>query len=111
MTLQAGWILLACIALAIVLIVAGAVAAAISGLRVKRHADALKKSPILGYPAEAQALAHRIDADLAQMQPLLERAKIAIDTINRSLQQLRMPEAVLAVRTAGAAIRLLFPRR
>lgn len=111
MTLQAGWILAACIMLAIVLIVAGIIAAAIGGLRVKRHVEALKHSPVLGYPAEAQALAHRIEADLAQMQPLLERAKLAIDRINQSLQQLRLPEAAFALRTARAAIRLLISGR
>ena len=54
---------------------------------------------------------HRINTDLDQMLPLLARVKEAVASINASLQQLKMPRAVLALRTAGAAIRLLLSGR
>ena len=110
MNVQPGWILGACIVLAVVFTIAGIVAAALAGLRFKQRLDALKKTPLAHYIPEGQAYLHRIDTDLEQMKVLLETAKGAIDSINVALEALRMPQAILALRTARAAIRLLLAR-
>lgn len=110
MTPQA-WVLTACIVLAIVLTVAGVLRAVLSALRVKRHVAAVSEAPFLGYAEEAQAYALRLNADLEEMAPLLARAKKALDSINDAVAEMRMPQAVFALRTASAALRLLFSGR
>ena len=110
MTVQPGWILVAGIVLAVVFAIAGIVTAALAGLRFKRRLDALKKAQLAHYVPEAQAYVHRINTDLELMQTLLESAKASIDSINESLRELKMPQAILALRVAGAAVRLLISR-
>ena len=53
--MQPWWILAVCIPAAIVLAIAGLIAAALAAMRVKRRVDGLKKTPLLGYPAEFEA--------------------------------------------------------
>ncbi len=110
MNVQPGWILGAGIILALIFTVAGAIVAGLAALRFKRRLQALKKAPLASYAPEAQAYLHRINADLEETKLLLENAKGALGRINESLRVLRMPEAILALRTAGAAIRLLLAR-
>lgn len=93
--------------LSLVLVIAGVIVAALAGLRLKRKAAALKRSPLFGYSAEAQAQVARISACVEAAQPLLDRFRIATTSINRSVAELRIPQAVLAVRIAVRSVRLL----
>lgn len=107
----AAWVLVICAVVAFACVVAGVVRAAVAGLAVKKHADALKSLPIVAEVTGARVYGERINARLGQMSELLARANGAVQSINASLQEMRIPEAVAAVRTAGAAIRLLFAGR
>ena len=106
-----AWVLVICAVLSVILIAYGALRAALAAKRVKDHTDRIKASPLATNAASAAVYGERINADLAQIDVLLARANAAISSINASIQQLRIPEAVAAVRTAGAAIRLLFNGR
>lgn len=87
---------------------AGCIVAALAALRVKKRADALKaEAQAVVDVKAAQATALRLQTSLEAVGPLLDRAKAAIDEINTGLTEMKLPQAMAALRTAGAAIRLL----
>ena len=103
----APWVLVICAAGALVCVLYGVIRAAVAARTVKAHADRLKELPVLAQAAQADVYAQRINDDVAQIDGLLVRANLAIQSINASIQKMRIPEAIAALRTAGAAIRLL----
>ncbi|HET9030043.1 MAG TPA: hypothetical protein VFN49_07695 [Candidatus Aquilonibacter sp.] len=107
----AVWVLLICAAVALVFVAYGAARAALAARVVKAHVDRVQSATVIADAAEAQVYAQRINDDLAQVEGLLARANAAIATINQGLHDLRIPEAIAALRTAGAAIRLLLSGR
>lgn len=103
-----AWVLVICLVAALVLMAYGALRA-MSALRVvKNHAQQMKNQPLLLELPRANGYMQRIDDDVAAIDALLVRANAAIRTINDGVADMRIPEAVAAVRVAGAAIRLLF---
>ncbi len=59
----------------------------------------------------AEAALARMSAAAEGIVPLIARAQRALVVIQSSLQTLRLPEAMLALRTASAAVQLLFSGR
>ena len=106
-----AWILVICAVIALVCVAYGALRA-IAALRiVKKHSDALRASPLIARATGAQNDVNRIRADVVVIQSLVERSKYAIAEINQGFADLRIPQAVAAMRTANAAVRLLFSGR
>lgn len=106
-----AWVLVICAVVALACMLYGALRAALAARAVKAHVGRAKALPMVADLAKAEAYVHRINDDLARVNGLLARGKAAIDSINESVTRMRIPEAVLAVRTAGAALRLLFSGR
>ncbi|MBV8638643.1 MAG: hypothetical protein JO322_11210 [Candidatus Eremiobacteraeota bacterium] len=103
-----AWVLVICVVLALVLIAYGAVRAMSAARIVKNHVERMKAQPLLAAFARAQSNMQQINEDVAALDALLVRANAAIRTMNDGIAEMRIPQAVAAVRTAGAAIRLLF---
>lgn len=106
-----AWVLVICAVVSLACMLYGAVAAGLAARTVKVHADRVRALPLLADAAAAQVNVQRINDDLAQLDGLLLRATAAVRTINEALAQMRIPQAVAAARTAGAAIHLLFSGR
>ncbi len=102
-----AWVLVVCVVVALGFTAYGALRAIGAAGVVKKHVDSIKAQPLLADVAKAQRYSQRINEDMAAIEALLVRANSAIGTINDSIAVMRVPEAVAAVRTAGAAIRLL----
>jgi hypothetical protein len=107
----AVWVLVICAAVSFACLLYGVIRAALAARAVKQHVDRLKATPLADDAAKAAVYGRRIGAALPQIEALLVRANAAISTISDALKELRIPEAVAALRTAGAAIRLLFSGR
>jgi hypothetical protein len=98
--------------LAVVLAGIGAVVAVRAAARTRRRLDEIAAAvPSLIDVERAQADVNRLAAAADTATLLLSRARAAIEELNEGLTQLRLPQAMLALRTAGAAIRLLFNGR
>lgn len=106
-----AWVLGICVVAALVCVAYGALRLMRAAGIVKKHVNRMKALPVIGEAAKAERNVQRINADMAAIDELLVRANAAIRSINESLAELRIPEAVAAVRTAGAAIHLLFNSR
>ena len=92
--------------------IVGVIIAAVAAVRTKKRLDALKlRAETLVNVERAQVDAARLQRSLERAGPLLARAKAAIDEINTGLTELKLPQAVAALQTAGAAIRLLMNGR
>jgi hypothetical protein len=53
----------------------------------------------------------RLQASIDAVPPLLARANVAIERVNLALNDLRLPQAIAALRGARLAIRLLVSGR
>ena len=102
-----AWVLVICVVAALVCMSYGAISALRALQVVKKHADRMKSPPLVAEVAKAQANVARINADMTAIEALLVRANAAVRSINEGIADLRIPEAIAAIRTAGAAIRLL----
>lgn len=100
-----------CVAIAAVFAAVGIRRATTAALRVKRRVATLSQSPILALPQDMQAYVARIEASVAAMAPLVARGRAAVDEIKRGLVALRMPQAILAIRTGVVSVRLLVSGR
>ncbi|HET7813722.1 MAG TPA: hypothetical protein VFL13_05065 [Candidatus Baltobacteraceae bacterium] len=103
-----AWVLVICVVVALVLMAYGALRAMTAARVVKNHVDRMKAQPLIGKLAKAQGDVQRINENVDAINALLVRANAAIRTMNDAIGEMRLPEAVAAIRTAGAAIRLLF---
>lgn len=106
-----AWVLWICVVAALLCMTYGGLRAMLAARVVKNHVDRMKALPIVAEVAKSEGYAARINADLAGIEELLVRANAAIRAINKGLAEMRIPEAIAAVRMAGAAIRLLFNSR
>ena len=106
-----AWVLVICVVVALFCIAYGALRAMRAARVVKNHVERIKTSPLVARVKQAELNVDRINVDVVAIDALLVRANAAIRTINEGIADLRIPEAILAVRTAGAAIRLLFNHR
>jgi hypothetical protein len=107
-----AWILVICAVTSVACIVVGAIIAALAFAQFSKHLDRTSSK------AEALVDAQRLEFNLARIthlidgtEPLVERSLAAIGAINASLAEFRLPEAMLALRAARAAVRLLFSGR
>lgn len=92
--------------------IAGVIVAALAALRTKRRLDAVKARAATLLDVERMQLGmNRLQHAAEEAGPLVDRAKVAIDRINAGLRELKLPQAVFALQTAGAAIRLLLKGR
>lgn len=107
-----AWILVICLLASFVCAI---VAASVAVLALARFSKHLKRTS-----NEAAALvdAKRLEMNIARItglvdgvEPFVDRSRVAIASINAALGELRLPEAMLAVRTASATVRLLFSGR
>lgn len=103
-----AWVLVICVVAALGLTAYGAVRALTAARAVKNHVDRMKAQPLVSKLARAKENMQRIDGNVTELEALLVRANAAVGTINDGIAEMRIPQAVAAVRTAGAAVRLLF---
>ncbi len=103
-----AWIIAICVATSLVWCAIAAVIAGLAAARVSKHVRAITDA------AAAIADVPRTEANLARIaavsdavDPLVARARTAVETIRASLDAMRLPEAMLALRAARAAVRLL----
>lgn len=100
--------LLTCIVVAVVFVLVGAGTAAAAGLRTKRRADEVQRAATtLDVGDTLRGYETRLRASADAMQALLPRTRTALETLNAALRELRMPQAMLAIRTAAVAVRAL----
>lgn len=106
------WVLVICVAASFACMVVGALRAALALARLAKHLD--RTSNEVATLVDAQ----RLESNLARMsnfangvEALVARSRCAVNDITASLAEFRLPEAVLAVRTARAAVRLLLSGR
>jgi hypothetical protein len=106
------WILVICVAASFACIVVGAIIAARAFARFSKHLDRTSSEAAgLVNAQRLQSNLVRITSLIDGIKPLGERSLGALGEINAALAELRLPQAALALRTAGAAVRLLFSGR
>jgi len=106
------WIVAICAVASFACIVIGLSVAGVAFARFSRHLDRTSEDGANLMDADrAEMSLARINNAFEQMPVFIERARHAIDSIRASLEALRLPEAMLALRTARAAVRLLFSGR
>jgi len=107
-----AWILMICAVASFVCVAIGAAMAGIAFARFSKHLKRTQAEAEATFDvARTEAALARIDAAVEGIGPLIVRAQNALITIQVSLEELRLPEASLALRTAGAAVRFLFSGR
>lgn len=103
-----GIFLLTCFIVAAVFVLVGIGTAALAGLRTKRRAGQVELAAAkLDVSAEMRAYETRLRASADAVHPLLARLQNALETLNAALRDLRMPQAMLAIRAAVVAVRAL----
>ncbi len=101
------WVLWSGVIAGVLCLLAGVVPALVAARRVSKGMKVLKTSRFVVESAELQRQFTRISGDLASVDALLVRAHLAVEQIKDGFSAMRIPEAMLALRTAGTAIRLL----
>lgn len=99
------------VALALCLSLWGVTVAALAARRTMRRLEEVQRSAIVADMKALETQAARINATLVKFSPLMQRANEAIARMNQGLRDLRLPQALAALRTAGAAIKLLLSFR
>jgi hypothetical protein len=94
-------LLISCGAAALLLTLGGVFAILPAAMRVARHAREMRRSPFFTYQAEMRAFQVRLTSDLGRLPSLIERARTAIERINKGLR---------ALGTIASALRLLAGR-
>jgi hypothetical protein len=76
---------------------------------LQTHADRLQAAlpVVLLDPRRLAAAAARIDADVGALRDLVIRLNAAVREIAAAIEELRLREAVMALRVAAAAVRAL----
>ncbi|HEY8297793.1 MAG TPA: hypothetical protein VIG32_07215 [Candidatus Baltobacteraceae bacterium] len=102
-----GWLLLILCVLGVALATGSLVPVALNGLRLLRHlgrtADAALLSDLEAFPPKLE----RIARAAGEAEPLVARARAAIDSIRCDFEASGIPRAILTVKTVSAALRLL----
>ena len=99
--------LVVCLAVAALLTIASIVNALLAALRLKQHVDRTKAMPLFAELKTLNDVKTRLNTDLAEMEALLPRAEAAGQQVMDGLNEMRIPQAIAALRITGAAIRLL----
>lgn len=101
-----------CAVASLLFIIAGGAIAGVAAARLKHHqARTQEAAERLVDAKRVHAIVARLSAADVALAQLLDRAKAAVASIGASLEDLRLPQAMLALRAAGAAVRLLFSGR
>jgi len=102
------WLPIACAIVAVGLMAAGALQLVRAHGALERHLEStlLRQARIFDTHRLAGAMA-RIDRDANEAALLSRRAKVAMDDIGRGLAEMRIPEAIRALRLGIAALRAL----
>jgi hypothetical protein len=107
-----AWILVICAVASLVFVIAGVVIALRANARFNRHVAATAAFAQSIVDVERlNSVVRRLEADDISLALLADRVDAAGARINAALNDLRLPQAMLAVRTANAAIRLLLSGR
>jgi ABC-type phosphate transport system auxiliary subunit len=96
-----------CAIVAIALVLAGAFVALREHRSLNGALEALKQHEARFDVGRLSAATERINADLAATQPLLERTSAALAQIRGACADLRLPQAVAAIRVAALAVKAL----
>jgi len=103
---------LVCVAVSLLCAIVGAAMAGAAAMRLKAHQERTQDL------AEKLVDQQRLQKNLAQINAsadrspeLSARAQAAVESIKTSLAELRLPKAMLALRAARVAVRLLFSGR
>ncbi len=105
------WALLGCVVASLLLMAIGTIRA-LGALR-KTQARAKGTQELveaLDLPSASRNAA-RVSGAISGMPLLVQRANVAVASMNRSMQELKLPEAMTALRAAAAAVKLLFSGR
>lgn len=105
------WTLVGCVIASFILTLAGAVRGLVALSSIRPHLAAAQSRVAAIKASVVSARVDRISDDIANMPALIQRAQHAVDSMNRSLQALKLPDAVAALRSAAAAVKLLVSGR
>ncbi|HVA26589.1 MAG TPA: hypothetical protein VNF68_00305 [Candidatus Baltobacteraceae bacterium] len=107
-----AWILAICAATSLVCCAIATVIAGLAIVRVSKHVQATTHAfAEVADVSRTEANLARITAVIDAVDPLAARARAAVGSIRASLDAMRLPEAMLALRAARAAVRLLVSGR
>lgn len=84
---------------------------AVRSVKLRAAALQLAVMPMVVDIRQSQTNLERLQFAAQRANELLARAKAAIDEINSGIKELKIPQAIFALRAAGAAIRLLLSGR
>jgi hypothetical protein len=104
------WFYIACLVAALILAGAGAVRALSALSAVRRRAEEVVPHELIVSLTAAQHDGERLQRALSEMESLPGRAQAAVAQMRASLDALRLPQAVAAIRIAIVAVRLLVAR-
>jgi hypothetical protein len=75
---------------------------------VVEHAQRLRSAPVALFDsARLETALERVKRDVAELPPLVDRASAAVREIGAGMGELRLRQALVALRLAGVAIRAL----
>jgi hypothetical protein len=104
-------VLLGCVVASLLLMAIGSIRALGALKNTKARAQVTRELvEALDLPSANRNVA-RASAAIAAMQPLATRASVAVASMNQSIQDLKLPEAMAALRAAATAVKLLFSGR
>ena len=101
------WTLVGCLIVSLLCVIVGVARAALAAAAAKARARVTQEHVDALDLQSAQKYVDRINADVASMPMLIERARASIDSMNGSLAALKLPEAVASLRAAAVAVKLL----
>ena len=103
------WLIpVACGVASVIFAITGLPAVVRSRRVAQEHAQRLQAAPVAIFDAtRLETAVGRINQDVNGLLPLLERASAAMREIRDGLEELRLREAMVALRLAGIAIRAL----
>ena len=105
------WTLVACVAASLILLAVGALRARSAVAKTLWRTTEVRSRIAALHVESGQKYIDRINADVARMPDLIERVNVALDIMNRSMNTLKLPEAIASLRTAAAAVKLLVSGR
>src|ERR1700722_15423017 len=100
-----SWVVVACAVASLACIVVGAIIVAVAFSRFSKHLDRTsEEAAALVDKQRLELNLARINNLIAGIEPLVERSFAALGTLNDALAELRLPEAMLALRAARASL-------
>jgi hypothetical protein len=104
-------LLFGCIVASLLFLLSGALRVLDALKKTKAHAESARALiAALDLPSADRNIA-RMNAAISAMPALAQRAMSAVASMNQSIRDLKLPEAMAALRTAATAVKLLFSGR